>query len=71
MTNANGTWTNAGDPVEVVAGDTLAVTLEVSAEAPVVTPTPKPTVAPTKAPALKTYDAYLGFQTDNYIFRDP
>ena len=68
MTNANGTWTNAGDPVEVVAGDTLAVTLEVSAEAPVVT---KPTVAPTKAPALKTYDAYLGFQTDNYIFRDP
>ena len=68
MTNANGTWTNAGDPVE---GDTLAVTLEVSAEAPVVTPTPKPTVAPTKAPALKTYDAYLGFQTDNYIFRDP
>ena len=71
MTNANGTWTNAGDPVEVVAGDTFAVTLEVSAEAPVVTPTPKPTVAPTKAPALKTYDAYLGFQTDNYIFRDP
>ena len=71
VTNANGTWTNAGDPVEVVAGDTLAVTLEVSAEAPVVTPTPKPTVAPTKAPALKTYDAYLGFQTDNYIFRDP
>lgn len=70
MTNANGTWTNAGDPVEVVAGDTLAVTLEVSAEAPVVTPTPKPTVAPTKAPALKTYDAYLGFQTDNYIFRN-
>lgn len=71
MTNANGTWTNAGDPVEVVAGDTFAVTLEVSAEAPVVTPTPKPTVAPTKAPALKTYDAYLGFQTDNYIFRNP
>lgn len=70
MTNANGTWTNAGDPVEVVAGDTLAVTLEVSAEAPAVTPTPKPTVAPTKAPALKTYDAYLGFQTDNYIFRN-
>lgn len=70
MTNANGTWTNAGDPVEVVAGDTFAVTLEVSAEAPVVTPTPKPTVAPTKAPALKTYDAYLGFQTDNYIFRN-
>ena len=70
MTNANGTWTNAGDPVEVVAGDTLAVTFEVSAEAPVVTPTPKPTVAPTKAPALKTYDAYLGFQTDNYIFRN-
>lgn len=71
MTNANGTWTNAGDPVEVVAGDTFAVTFEVSAEAPVVTPTPKPTVAPTKAPALKTYDAYLGFQTDNYIFRNP
>lgn len=70
MTNANGTWTNAGDPVEVVAGDTFAVTFEVSAEAPVVTPTPKPTVAPTKAPALKTYDAYLGFQTDNYIFRN-
>lgn len=70
MTNANGTWTNAGDPVEVVAGDTLAVTFEVSAETPVVTPTPKPTVAPTKAPALKTYDAYLGFQTDNYIFRN-
>lgn len=70
MTNANGTWTNAGDPVEVVAGDTFAVTLEVSAEPPVVTPTPKPTVAPTKAPALKTYDAYLGFQTDNYIFRN-
>ncbi len=39
MTNANGTWTNAGDPVEVVAGDTFAVTFEVSAEAPVVTPT--------------------------------
>ena len=70
MTNANGTWTNAGDPVEVVAGDTFAVTFEVSAEASVVTPTPKPTVAPTKAPALKTYDAYLGFQTDNYIFRN-
>lgn len=70
MTNANGTWTNAGDPVEVVAGDTFAVTFEVSAEAPVVTPTPKPTAAPTQAPALKTYDAYLGFQTDNYIFRN-
>lgn len=71
MTNANGTWTNAGDPVEIVAGDTFAVTFEVSAEAPVVTPTPKPTAAPTQGPALKTYDAYLGFQTDNYIFRDP
>ena len=70
MTNANGTWTNAGDPVEVVAGDTFAVTFEVSAEAPVVTPTPKPTAAPTQGPALKTYDAYLGFQTDNYIFRN-
>lgn len=69
-TNVNGTWKDDIDPVEVVKGDKLTFTFEVTAEAPVVTPTPKPTAAPTAAPASQSYAGYLGFQTDNYIFRD-
>lgn len=69
-TNVNGTWTDDIDEVTVAKDDKLTFTFEVTAEAPVVTPTPKPTATPTAAPAAQSYNGYLGFQTDNYIFRD-
>lgn len=68
---ADGTTEKAEDGVPVVAGETFAVTFEVSDEAPAPIVTPKPTVEPTAPPAANKYNAYLGFQTDNYIFRNP
>ncbi len=67
--NINGTATPSVE-MAVETGDYFEVVFEVKAEAPVVVPTPTPTVEPTAPPAAKEYNAYLGFQTDNYIFRN-
>ena len=69
-TNVNGTWT-VNEPIPVIAEDEVIFNFAVTTEAPVVTPTPVPTATPTAPPAQKAYNAYLGFQTDNYSFHDP
>lgn len=54
--------------IPVKKGDKITFTFAVTAEAPKL---PDPTPVPTPAPAAKSYNAYLGFQTDNWLFRDP
>lgn len=54
--------------IPVKKGDKITFNFRVTADAP---EQPKPTVAPTAAPASNSYNAYLGFQTDNWLFRDP
>lgn len=72
MDNVNGTWTAVED-VFVDSGDTIEFIFDVTADAPTpppATPTPVATPTPTAPPAAKSYDAYLGFQTDNWVFRN-
>ncbi|MDE6853053.1 MAG: hypothetical protein K2J67_11330, partial [Lachnospiraceae bacterium] len=54
--------------IPVNKGDQITFTFAVTAEAPKL---PDPTPVPTAAPAANSYNAYLGFQTDNWLFRDP
>lgn len=54
--------------IPVKTGDQITFTFSVTAEAP---EQPKVTPVPTAPPAAKSYNAYLGFQTDNWLFRDP
>lgn len=55
------------DPIPVKKGDKITFTFSVTGDAPKL---PDPTPVPTAAPAAKSYNAYLGFQTDNWLFRD-
>lgn len=54
--------------IPVKEGDKITFTFSVTGEAPKI---PDPTPVPTAAPAAKSYNAYLGFQTDNWLYRDP
>lgn len=54
--------------IPVKTGDTITFNFSVTADAP---EQPKPTPTPTAPPAAKSYNAYLGFQTDNWLYRDP
>lgn len=66
----------AGQIIPINKDDVITFTFEVKegapstpTEAPTVAPTEAPTQAPTEAPA-QTYNAYLGFQTDIWDYRD-
>jgi hypothetical protein len=56
------------DMIPVAAGDTISFTFYVTGDAPAPAATATPAAVSTQAST--SYDAYLGFQTDTYVFRN-